>query len=674
MSNPVLVREESSWLASLVHGLSPLRWGVCILGLAGTVLLGVLLHIVRADGSVQGVRQWWSDPFGELAGLVWRGESLSGVLARVILLVAVFGPLWCWIGLWIIRREFEAQFCRRFHPRPWAMLRDRHRSAVAIVVFLYFMSLLVFIPGLIAGVVNRLLIFGIGAVFISLMLPVLLMLTCFCVLVLTGVFAIPLGPAALAAEGNDGFDGLSRMFAYSYQGLLPFLLGLSLILLVSSSPLLMVGWLIGNVDAVARFEPRPLLWTIAGGLSLSWFWTLHAPFYLKLRRLIDGEPECEIHDEEEGDFAQLYRRRPPRDNTSAATLLDQEPPQDIQDEGGIAADGKLPEPTPEDLRLPYPRPSLEDTFSVGNVWLGDLSRLFAGVLANLLLFLLAREIFWRVAGTPGTGALADRFPGWAVVWERHPLLFLLLPGVWLAGAWVLNGPVHRVARSVIVTRVSGLRPSSEAVAEWSRQYPDRPLAGAFFLASGLHAMFITEQLLLRACKGDASWRTALYPGGAGILLMCVAAHLVVASVFRGCSQFGGERGEGFSVPSPFGCLAGALRMLIVVFVAMGLLAVSWVVLRDGIIHLGGMHTHWIDVGPYGLSPDVEPGLYLLASLITLGWAGVLFVLLQGLPVCSLLHSATLMWLWNARSSTSERRLVITVQEYQSIQEQRMRGR
>jgi hypothetical protein len=114
-----------------------------------------------------------------------------------------------------------------------------------------------------------------------------------------------------------------------------------------------------------------------------------------------------------------------------------------------------------------------------------------------------------------------------------------------------------------------------------------------------------------------------------------------------------------------------MRMLVTGGLVLSWVAVSGVVLKEGIVHVGGVHTRWIGIGSGGLVPHLEPGLYWVASRITLMWAGLTFVLLQGVPVCSLLHSATLLRLWDSRHSPSEQRLVLTVEEYQSIQEQRL---
>src|SRR5690606_7602255 len=162
-------------------------------------------------------------------------------------------------------------------------------------------------------------------------------------------------------------------------------------------------------------------------------------------------------------------------------------------------------------------------------------------------------------------------------------------------------------------------------------------------------------------SGGVDWKPALHLGGASVLPRFASAHLVVARASGGNGPEGraGETGEaspslsGFPTDTPrvhatvslvtawlargWVVRTDAVRRLVTVSLVTGGVALSWVVLTDGVVRFGGAHTQWVSVGVGGLVPEVAPGLYWVASRITLLWAAAALVLLHGVPVCSLLY-------------------------------------
>jgi len=181
------------------------------------------------------------------------------------------------------------------------------------------------------GALGLLMRTGIGAVLAGLLWPVVIIATGMMATILLGMlFGWPLVNVAIAAEGSDAFDGISRSYSYTFQRPLRYL-GYALV----SSAIGILGWLLvwGFSEAViglgywsatwglgrehvSNFATNPaglsgLTWvgamlirfwvavirTLASGYGYSFFWCAMAGIYLLLRHDVDGTEWDHVYDD-----------------------------------------------------------------------------------------------------------------------------------------------------------------------------------------------------------------------------------------------------------------------------------------------------------------------------------------------------------------------------------------
>ncbi|HEV3116682.1 MAG TPA: hypothetical protein VGY58_06490, partial [Gemmataceae bacterium] len=240
-----------SWPGALARAVHPVRLGICLVGLAASLLLGATVQAVCAGFAFR-LNDWWHDPLTEAQDLAWFLFAKGSAAAMVggVVLVTVLWFVWSLVGGWIARSEFLRQAVTL--DAGWA----DEPSAVTANQFLYrkgktllqFMPLVLSIvgfmllPGVVAGWVNRFFGLGIGALALSVLLPVILIASLAAVLVLAGTLSCFIMPAALAAEGSDIFDVLSRGFSYVLQQPLQFAWWWGIALCLSGLPLAGVLW------------------------------------------------------------------------------------------------------------------------------------------------------------------------------------------------------------------------------------------------------------------------------------------------------------------------------------------------------------------------------------------------------------------------------------------------
>jgi hypothetical protein len=155
-------------------------------------------------------------------------------------------------------------------------VRRKARSLAAPIGFIVLIAVLPLFMAALAGLINRVLIFGIGGMLISLGLPVFLMLSLMAVLVLVGSLAFFIMPATTAAEGTDVFDAVARGYSYFYQHPFRYAGWEGLALAIASLPLLALAALFHQEPNPLRPEGKAVLGILATGLSLSLFWTLQS--------------------------------------------------------------------------------------------------------------------------------------------------------------------------------------------------------------------------------------------------------------------------------------------------------------------------------------------------------------------------------------------------------------
>ena len=172
---------------------------------------------------------------------------------------------------------------------------------------------------------------GIGALMAGLLWPIVIVITGMMAMMLLGMlFGWPLVNVALAAEGSDAFDGVSRSYAYTFQRPLRYLaycvvsalVGILGWLLVWGFSEVVIGlgfwsatWGLGrdgvSLVATSSAELTGLTWlgaqlirfwiaaarTLASGYGYSFFWSAMGGVYLLLRQDVDSTEWDEVYDE-----------------------------------------------------------------------------------------------------------------------------------------------------------------------------------------------------------------------------------------------------------------------------------------------------------------------------------------------------------------------------------------
>jgi hypothetical protein len=280
--------------------LHPVRWFLCLVGLLLTALSAAVAMSLfdRAPPDLAG---WWQQPLEhaqEMADVI-LGGSLGRLILRGGPLLALNTALLCLIGGWIARHELVARGGTRagttempVEPTATAFLVGSWRSLLVCCPIVLFLGLFLLQPVLLAG---RFVTWfgGPGALVVSVLLPVVLVVDLALLFVALGAPAWPLMPVALAAECVDQFDAISRSYSYIFQRPLRFLLLTATALGPAAIPLVVVYLL---VEKPAAWQPgaRQAVWWPAAGLSASIFWSLQTLVYLHMRLVIDGVDAGEV--------------------------------------------------------------------------------------------------------------------------------------------------------------------------------------------------------------------------------------------------------------------------------------------------------------------------------------------------------------------------------------------
>ncbi|MEN6558031.1 MAG: hypothetical protein ABFC54_07610 [Thermoguttaceae bacterium] len=263
-----------------------------------------------------------------LEGLKHTGFSWRGVLS--ILLCGLWGVMvWALFGAAICRtaavqlaahESLGAMASLRFAVKKWPAYCASPLLPVGGI-------LLAAIPVAVFGLLMHA---NIGLLLAGLLWPLTLAAGLFMTLLLAGVlFGWPLMWGAISTEGTDGFDALSRSYAYLFQRPLHYLfyivvagvigaLGWFLVQYFAVGVIWMTTWaagwggaMVADPNAVGRFGLRLVhFWTgcvklLAVGYLFSYFWTASAGIYLLMRRDVDATEMDEVEldaDENEPEF------------------------------------------------------------------------------------------------------------------------------------------------------------------------------------------------------------------------------------------------------------------------------------------------------------------------------------------------------------------------------------
>lgn len=290
----------ADWLAGLFRGLHPVRWLLCLVGLIVTGL-SLVVALALFQGGPLNWPGWRQQPIERLQAL--QSEILDGSLGRIILrgslLLALNTALWCFIGGWIARHELVARRHAqddtaegRAIPGVMPFLVGCWKSLLRCCLVVLILALLMIQPVLVAGWVNTFL-GGLGAVAVSLLLPVVLVADLVFFLIALGSVGWPLMPIAIAAECGDSFDAVSRGYSYVFQHPVRFLLLTAISLCLAGLP---VAAVYASAEQMAAWqaEIRQSVCCLAAALSASIFWSLQTLVYLHLRWVVDDVDAGEI--------------------------------------------------------------------------------------------------------------------------------------------------------------------------------------------------------------------------------------------------------------------------------------------------------------------------------------------------------------------------------------------
>src|SRR5262249_34257115 len=144
------------------------------------------------------VGAWWQHPATELArfGNEVFGQGSGAAVWRGLLLTAALSVVWSLVGGWITRSELV-----RLRPlgtpvqvSPTRFVREKARSLCMPFPMALIMVSSCLLPGAFAGLVNRLLVPGVGAVLVAVVLPALLLCSLVVVVLLFGCLAYAMIP------------------------------------------------------------------------------------------------------------------------------------------------------------------------------------------------------------------------------------------------------------------------------------------------------------------------------------------------------------------------------------------------------------------------------------------------------------------------------------------------
>jgi hypothetical protein len=688
-----------SWAGAVLRALHPVRWGLCLLGLAVSLAL-CSFALVLFGGVPQRLEAWWEQPDEQLRLLqeLLLGGGTQGLFIRGALLTAALSVPWGLIAAWIARAELlcqrDAEPGTPVQATPNELVRARLSSLCMLLPIILIFAGVLLIPTQLAGVITRIIPWGIGAFLVSLLLPIVLLLCLVLAVVLTGAISYLVMPAALAAEGTDSFDALSRGYSYFYQAPLFFLGCVGLAAGVASLPVVAVLLLFQAQPGLLDVPGQSLATFVMAGLSLSCFWTLQGLVYLKLRRLIDAEPETAIWD---GSLEQR-RPRPVRTLSTAGVTVGQEgtgdqteSQQDKAAAGAPAAEAPVIETpaAPEDNETaPGPLPPVKESFTFLDTITGgpglDISRsnlLFLGLLWAGLVVFTASWAAWQLTGAPGPDMAPERLREAVVkLAAESPGLFGLVAFLTvLAAALGLIRPLKRTGRVAALKSMYGASVPAAATRPFLERTRAAALGSVGVLSAGVVLYLLALAAALFALGQTSSWEVVGVLAGFAVALLGLGSFGLAAT-----SVDGGQPEE--KQPSVAGAFLGSAPEMLasgLVNVVLGSLRfalvlgvgwLTWFLTCETTGWIGGERATWVRWGLDGrLAPDAEAGLEPVASVI----AGLFFLLLTGTvvlyPIINALHWGTLSYL-RARQATADaappEALELTEEESRAVRQQR----
>jgi hypothetical protein len=619
-------------------------------GLGVSLLLG-LVALMVFEGAVPQPGAWWRQPPEQLWLLAQQlfGRGSGTAVFRGLLLVPVLAAVWGLVGGWIARSELLRQRpagdpdpgAESTGTPPTRFVRRKAFTLGTVALFPLIAAGLLLVPALFAGLVNQVLGMGTGALLVSVALPPVLLSSLFVVLVLVGSLSYSIMPAAVAAEGTDSWEAVSRGYSYLYQRPLHFAWWWGVALAVSGLPLLGASALLHAQPDLAGAGGRPVLGFAGAALSLSFFWTLQSLVYLKLRRAVDDVAENEIWDGTESAAV-----------VPAASATTKAPEQSAPEQSdqravasGVAGTGQdrpaagpaPPEPPAADRPVLQRAEeiSFQDTIrSLGASKLNRLVALLAGVLWAALVLAGGALAAWQLTAGPGQERTLEGLrQGVLKLGEQRPLALVgLAGGVVVLGALGLGRAAKAVARMTAVRVVCEEDLPLPAAWSFARHTRGRGRGSALFVTGGVVLCLAAGFLAPLAWQGKAPWQEVAALGGCAAGLLGIGAlGMGVVAVEGNPGAYARAGGVESYVGNGIDTLASAVVNLAVGLLrslaVLGFAWSAWVVTCESLSWWGGPNVHWVRWGlSGGLRPPPEGGLYRAASAV----AGFWFLLLSGL--------------------------------------------
>lgn len=625
------------WPAAVIRALSPARVVAILLGLTFSQLL--LAMPLRAQRQPFHFLQL---PWELVESLVAGGSGRT--VAWGLLLGGLVGAAWGLAGGWIAWLEFRAQ--RPGEPALSAVTFLRQKAislCLPVVLVLLFVSLLIAVGWIAAGV-NSLLPWGIGATMLALALPVLMLLAFAVVLCVVGCGALPIMPAATAAEGSGSLDALSRGFTYLFHRPMEYTLWWGLALFLSALPLTGSLSLARGEEPLVGQRAGPVLLWIGLIVSLSLFWSLQPLVYVKMRSLVDHVVETELW-------------TGPEVEKSQQTLPDP----------SLRGPGHETPQHESSLEQLIP---VRDRFTFAQtVTLGD-----AGA-PNKLVWLLPGLVWTTLVLAGGYWAASRLVPidaEWTPAGQRElvlqlaqqrPLvLVLLFLGVVILSAVVMSRPMRMIARMVAVRVVYQQEISlSRQALPFALRTAHQGLVSVLLLSAAT-VLYLTGFLLAFLVWADPEqWPEMACLAGAVLLLGTLGALGLGAVAVDGWRlevngsapwrQYLANRGE--LLVSALAALGmGAIRWAVLFALAW----LTWFFVCESMGWMGGQ-AEWVRWGLDGrLVPDVRGPLYGLAAGIAGLWFFILFGVVLSYPLSYLLRWGVVCYLrcrQNSKGPTPE---------------------
>lgn len=620
---------DPHWIRGLLRAGQPVRLGLCLVGLlASWILASMVLGMLGQPALNLGLLV--EDPVRELAQLGQRLVEMTPI-GRLLLgstLAVVLSALWSLIGAYIAR----AEVLQRLGPPPLpdipgpaALVAARAQSLVTLGLLLVVFIGVLFVPALLARFVNQFLGLGVGAVLVALALPLLLLVSFVQVIALVGAVSWVIMPATVAVENTDTFDAIAHGYSYLYQRPFSFTALMALTLLLAALPLAAALTLADPVLNLPAGPPRSLVLVLATTWGLSILWTHLSLVYLKMRHLVDAQPEDKLTAEEIEEESRLGES----DLVSAGRVG-----QRISDE----PDGAEGTPRADQELHPLWQVAFRDTLFAGRgtspSHLGLL--LLGAVWAGLM---LAGAILTFGALVLGRLDAADLTPtGLLTLFTRHSqehghTLLLLGFAAAVLGVPGLGRAVTVLARGTALSLLYGHLPSTAVQLAFARRSRRPGWFTLFLLTAGVQLALLVVLLLPLGLSPGADtpppWELLAGLTGAALVLIALGGFASGSVVEEGLERPVGDPVRCFVGNLPETLLSalinlplGLLRWLVVAVLA----GLTWWLLCDTLTHGGEETSRWLRWGLGGVFWPQGKGLYWFASVL----AGMWFVLLAGL--------------------------------------------